>query len=465
MRRTKIIATVGPALDGPEVLEAALLAGVDVVRLNAAHAGPDELAPRLAAVRAAEERIGRHIGVLVDLPGPKIRVGEVQAGTVLAANQPFMLEGAECVGDSAHACITYLGLADDVKPGERLLLDDGRIELVVTAISGRDVETRVVVGGPLLSNKGVNAPGVTLGVDAITPYDRAILDWAQTADIDFVGQSFVRNAADVDTLRALMTARRIPIVAKIEKHEAIADLCAILATADAVMVARGDLGVETSPEAVPVLQKRIIAEARRAGRPVVVATQMLDSMTSAPRPTRAEASDVANAIFDRADAVMLSGETAVGHYPVQAIETMARIGGAAEVVVSGGGWDRSDGATQSVQEAVSAAVCDLASDLRLAAIVPVTQSGATARAVAKHRPDAPIAAATTEIQTARQLGLVWGVRSVVVPFVEDNEVLLDEVCKAMLQTGWVRSGEKIAITAGRAANAPGGTDFILVRDV
>ena len=465
MRRTKIIATVGPAMDSPEVLEAVLFAGVDVVRLNAAHSGPDDLAQRLAAVRVAEQRIGKHVGVLVDLPGPKIRVGEVAPGTVLAPDQPFMLEGAECVGDDHHACITYFGLADDVKPGERLLLDDGRIELVVTDIAGRDVRTRVVVGGPLLSNKGVNAPGVTLGVDSITPYDREIIEWAQTTDIDFVGQSFVRTATDVDDLRALMTTRPVPIVAKIEKHEAVTDLCAILATADAVMVARGDLGVETSPEAVPVLQRRIIAEARKAGKPVVVATQMLESMTSAPRPTRAEASDVANAIFERVDAVMLSGETAVGEYPLQAVETMARIAEAAEVVVAGSGWDRSDGQTQSVQEAVSAAVCDLASDLRLAAIVPVTESGATARAVAKHRPDAPIAAATTQIQTARQLGLVWGVRSVVVPFVQDNETLLDEVCKAMLQTGAVRSGEKIALTAGRAANAPGGTDFILVREV
>jgi len=231
------------------------------------------------------------------------------------------------------------------------------------------------------------------------------------------------------------------------------------------MVARGDLGVETSPEAVPVLQRRIIAEARRVGRPVVVATQMLESMTSAPRPTRAEASDVANAIFDRADAVMLSGETAVGDYPVEAIETMARIATAAEDVVSGGGWDREDGHTCNVQEAVSAAVCDLASDLELAAIVPVTQSGATARAVARHRPDAPIAAATTQLATARQLGIVWGVRSVVVPFAEDNETLLEEVVAAMQQTGVVTSGDRIALTAGRAANQPGGTDFILVREV
>jgi pyruvate kinase len=231
------------------------------------------------------------------------------------------------------------------------------------------------------------------------------------------------------------------------------------------MVARGDLGVETSPEEVPVLQRRIIAEARRAGKPVVVATQMLDSMTNAPRPTRAEASDVANAIFDRADAVMLSGETAVGEYPLQVVQTMSRIAAVAEDAVAGGGWDRQDGHTPHIQEAVSAAVCDLASDLQLTAIVPVTQSGATARAVSRHRPDAPFVAATTQVSTARQLGLVWGVRSVVVPFTEDNETLLDEVCKAMLEKGVAQPGEKIALTAGRAANQPGGTDFILVREL
>jgi pyruvate kinase len=465
MRRTKIIATVGPATDAPEVLQSILSAGVDVVRLNAAHSGPEALATRLAAVRAAENIVGKYVGVLVDLPGPKIRVGEVAPGTNLVNGQPFMLAGVECVGDADHACITYDGLADDLSAGDHLLLDDGRIELVVTDVVGRDVRTQVLVGGPLFSNKGVNAPGVTLAIDAITAYDRVIIEWACKADIDFVGLSFVRSADDIHELRALMGDCPVPIIAKIEKHEAATNLCAVIAAADAVMVARGDLGVETSPEAVPVLQRRIITEARKAGKPVVVATQMLDSMTTAPRPTRAEASDVANAIFDRADAVMLSGETAVGEYPLEVVETMARIATAAEEVVYGKGWDHTDGRTVNVQEAVSAAVCDLASDLDLAAIVPVTQSGATARAVARHRPDAPIAAATTQITTARQLSIVWGVRSVVVPFAEDNDTLLDEVCQAMRDTGVVAPGGKIAVTAGRAANAPGGTDFILVREV
>jgi len=465
MRRTKIIATVGPATDAPDVLEAVLAAGVDVVRLNAAHSGPDVLAKRLAEVRAAEERIGRHVGVLVDLPGPKIRVGDVAEGTVLAVGQTFTLVGEVCVGDARHACITYTGLAADVAQGDRLLLDDGRIELVVTQVEGDLVHTCVEVGGPLLSNKGVNAPGVTLGVDSITAYDREIIAWTQTVEIDFVGQSFVRSAADIDELRALMTGRPVPIVAKIEKHEAVADLKAVVEAADAVMVARGDLGVETSPETVPVVQRRIIAAARAAGKPVVVATQMLESMTAAPRPTRAEASDVANAIFDRADAVMLSGETAAGMYPLEAVETMARIAAAAEDVVTGGGWDHTGGFTDDIQEAVSGAVCDLASGLRLSAIVPVTESGATARAVARHRPDAPIVAATNSVPVARRLGIVWGVHALVVPFAEDRFVLIDDVLGAVRATGTVECGDRVALTAGLAQNQPGGTDFILVRAV
>jgi pyruvate kinase len=465
MRRVKIIATVGPATDTPDVLEAVLEAGVDVVRLNAAHSDVEQLAASLAAVRAAESRVGKHVGVLVDLPGPKIRVGDVAVGTTLIAGERFTLSGEECEGNAKYACITYKGLADDLKTGDRLLLDDGLIELTVTEVADRDVHTRVQVGGPLLSNKGVNAPNVTLGVESITEHDRAVIEWAVTTDIDFVGQSFVRSAADVHALRALLGPNPVPIVAKIEKFEVVADLVAVVEAADAVMVARGDLGVETSPEAVPVLQRRIIAAARKVGKPVVVATQMLDSMTKQPRPTRAEASDVANAIFDRADAVMLSGETAIGDYPIEVVETMARIAAAAEDAVSGSGWDHNDGRTRSVQQAVSAAVCDLAYDLRLAAIVTLTQSGATARAVARHRPDAPIAAATTQLSTARRLGIVWGVRPVLVHYAESTEELIEEVVAAMRKNAVALPGEKIALTAGRAPNAPGGTDFILVREV
>jgi len=465
MRRTKIVATVGPASSAPDVLDAMLAAGVDVVRLNAAHAGPDGLALTLAAVRDAEQRGGRHVGVLVDLPGPKLRVGDVQEGTTLVAGQAFVLGAEECIGDSSRACVTYTDLARDVSTGDHVLLDDGRIELVVTGVAPGEVTTRVETGGPLLSHKGVNVPGVTLGVATITAYDRSVVEWAQSTDVDFVGLSFVRSGADVEELRSLMTRRHVAIVAKIEKHEALRELDAIISAADAVMVARGDLGVETSPETVPVVQRRIISAARKAGKPVVVATQMLESMTAAPRPTRAEASDVANAIFNRADACMLSAETATGAYPVETVETMARIAATAEEAIAHREWDHEEPGDPSVQEAVSAAVCDLAADLSLAAIVPITQSGATARAVARHRPETPIVAATPALATARGLAIVWGVRALVVPFAEDTDELLDTVGAALCGGEFTRVGEYVAMTAGRSARTEGGTDFILVCQV
>ena len=330
MRRTKIVATLGPSTADAASIAALLIAGADVVRLNAAHAAPEQLAELLAAVRSAEAGLGRFVGVLVDLPGPKLRVGEIEPGTVLAEGQPFTLCSAECVGDAQHARVTYDGFARDLSTGDRVLINDGAIELVVTGATEGEVHTRVETGGVLASHKGVNVPGVTLGVAPITAYDREVLAWAMGADVDYVGQSFVRSASDVGALRSLMTGRMLPIVAKIEKHEAVAHIESIILSADAVMVARGDLGVETSAEEVPVIQRRIVAAARAAGKPVVIATQMLESMTHAPRPTRAEASDVANAIFAGVDAVMLSGETAVGEYPVAVVETMARIATTAE---------------------------------------------------------------------------------------------------------------------------------------
>ncbi len=465
MRRTRIVATLGPATDPPDVLEALLAAGVDVVRLNAAHADTDALDATLCAVRSTAEKLGRHVGVLVDLPGPKIRVGGMAPGTVLEVGATFTLTAEDCVGDVTRACVTYAGLAADLTAGNRVLIDDGRVELeVVLADSASGcVVTRVVVGGPLTSNKGVNVPGVTLGVSAITDVDRAAVEWACGTDVDFVGQSFVRSATDIQDLRALMT-RPISIVAKIEKHEAVAALGEIITAADAVMVARGDLGVETAPEQVPVIQRRIIEAARRVGKPVVIATQMLDSMTHAPRPTRAEASDVANAIFARADAVMLSGETAVGDNPVLVVETMGRIAKTAEEAISGAERD-AHAATADVQEAVSAAVCDLASDLRLAAIVPLTESGATALAVARHRPDTRIIAVTPAAAVARHLGLVWGVLPFVIDFPADTDQLLDEVCDALRDARLITPGSRIAITAGRSTRTEGGTDFIQVREL
>ncbi len=377
----------------------------------------------------------------------------------------FCLYADECVGDAGHACVTHAGLSDDVTAGDRILVDDGRIELEVTGVRPAEVTTRVVTGGPLTSNKGVNVPGVTLSVDTITPNDRCTLDWAMTTDVDWVGQSFVRSAADVEALRALMTERVIPIVAKIEKHEAAEAIEEIIAAADAVMVARGDLAVETAPEQVPVLQRRITRAVRDAGRPVIIATEMLDSMRVSRRPTRAEASDVANAIFARADAVMLSGETAVGRYPIESVETMVRIIAAAETVAPPARPASVHSGLDDVQMAVSLAVCDLAEELGAQAIVPLTQSGATALAVARNRPEVPIVAATTTEATARMLSLVWGVRAVVLPFAEDFNDLLAATIEAVRASGRVDSGDLVALTAGLATRTPGRTDFIHVRTV
>lgn len=464
MRRTKIVATLGPSTADTASISALLSAGANVVRLNASHSKPDQLAKLLAAVRVAEAELGYHVGVLLDLPGPKLRVGEIELGTVLAEGDPFTLRSATCVGNSAHACVNYAGLSDDLSAGDRVLIDDGAIELVVTGTEGGEVQSLVRSGGALSSNKGVNVPDVTLCVDSITAYDREVLQWAMGADVDYIGLSFVRCAADVGELRSLMTERVLPIVAKIEKHEAVAHIESIIAAADAVMVARGDLGVETSPEEVPVIQRRIIAAARAVGKPVVIATQMLESMTHHPRPTRAEASDVANAIFSRVDAVMLSGETAVGEYPVEAVQTMARIATTAEEALPPGP-ENGHGPTSDVQVAVSSAVCNLATDLSLAAIVPVTESGATALAVAQHRPGTVIAAATPSVGVARRLSLVWGVNALVMSFSPDTDVLLDSVAAALRTAVPASAGARVAITAGRSSRTSGGTDFILVRQL
>jgi len=464
MRRTKIVATIGPASDSPAVLDSLLAAGVDVARLNASHSGPDELAARLQAVRAAAERAGRSVAVMLDLAGPKLRLGEMEPGARLETGTEFSIVPGECVGDGSRACLSYTEFAEDVAPGDRLLLDDGGLELVVTEVDHGAVRTRVVTGGPISSRKGVNAPGVELNVDPITDYDRQVLAWGLGAGIDLVAQSFVRSADDVERLREIIGTSGVPVVSKIETYAATREIEAIVAASDVVMVARGDLGVETSPEEVPVLQRRIIELCREAGVPVIVATQMLESMTAAPRPTRAEASDVANAIFDHVDAVMLSAETAVGAYPAESVGTMARIIGRAEE--SGpppASVTTTHGDADDVTAAVSAAVCDLARELRLEAIVTATQSGATARAVARHRPSAPVVAVTPDPAVARRLCVVWGVHPLVVPLADDTDLMLDNVLAAVRDAGLANSGQRVAITAGISTRVPGATDFILVR--
>lgn len=462
MRRTKIVATIGPASDSPQVMDALVAAGMNVARLNASHSDVGHLEAQLRAVREAAERAGMHIAVMLDLPGPKLRVGSMTPGTVLVDGSDFVLQARICEGDAGHGCIPGHDLSVDVTSGDRILLDDGSLELVVSESRVGEVHTRVVHGGPLSSHKGVNVPGVTLDIDAITDLDREALTWGLAAGVDLIAQSFVRSARDVASLKRLVGDAPVDVIAKIEKHEAIGDIEGIVAVADGIMVARGDLGVETSPEDVPVLQRRVIHAARAEGKPVIVATQMLESMRTSPRPTRAEASDVATSIFQNADAVMLSAETAVGDYPVEAVRVADRIALKAEQAADVAGDVQSSGGPTDISAAVSAAAADLASDLELAAIVVATQSGATARAVARHRPAAPLIAVTPDDRVARRLSVVWGIHSLVVALDADTDVMLNSVLKAVSQAGLALPGSRIAITAGRASKVPGDTDFIQV---
>jgi len=467
MRKTKIIATIGPASEDAAILDALVAAGMDVARLNASHGTDEDIARRFSAVRAAAERGGRHVAVLLDLPGPKLRLGDMAPGTRIEPGATFTLRDDVCLGDATHACVSHHELAGDLSPGDRVLLDDGRVELEVVSTGAGEVRTRVITGGPVGSHKGVNVPGVTLhGLSAVTERDRVLVSWAIEAGVDLLAQSFVRTAEDVVLLRDSLCGGTIPVVAKIEKHEAVSRIDAIIAVADAVMVARGDLGVETSPEDVPVLQRAIVSAARAAGRPVIVATQMLESMVASPRPTRAEASDVASAIFQGVDGVMLSAETAVGTYPVAAVATMARIALTAEA--SGSVPDVPAAATaedRRVTEAVSSAACNIAEDVNAAAIVPITQSGATARAVARHRPASPIVAATPDASVARRLSHVWGVRPLVVAFPSGTDALLDAVTVAVGEAGAAAPGERVVLTAGRSTSRSGGTNLLLVREL
>jgi pyruvate kinase len=461
MRRTKIIATIGPASVRAEVLGRLVAAGLDVARLNASHTDIPELTEALEAVRAAAAAAGRHIAVMVDLPGPKLRVGDMSEGVVLASGQTFALVAERCVGDASQAWVSWPDLWRDVGPGTHILLDDGRIALRVTASEPGRVTTEVVQGGPLTSNKGIAVPAARLSMPGVTERDRVIASWARDAGADYVAQSFVRSADDIAEIRAVLGPQGPWLIAKIEKYEAVAALDEIVEAADAVMVARGDLGVEMPVEQVPVLQRRIVEKAQAAGKPVAVATQMLDSMIDRPVPTRAEASDVAGAIFEGADAVMLSAETAVGSYPVEAVEMMARIALAAEPEFEPPPHETVP-RSRDVAGAVSAAVVTLAENLDVAAIITATRSGATAMAVAGWRPESTIVAATTEAATARRLALVWGVEPMLVPAQPNVDDTLMGAVSAACDAGFIATGDLVAITAGVAVNVSGGTDLVRV---
>ncbi|MCE2838209.1 MAG: pyruvate kinase [Cyanobium sp. 49614_E6] len=465
MRRTKIVATIGPATESKQVLRQLIEAGATTFRLNFSHGDHEDHAERITAIREVAEELGVHIGILQDLQGPKIRLGRFEAGPIsLATGDAFTLTSRQVNCNQAIATVTYDKLAEEVHNGCRILLDDGRVEMVVEHVdqSDQSLKCRVTVGGVLSNNKGVNFPDVQLSIRALTPKDRRDLAFGLQQDVDWVALSFVRNPSDMQEIRDLIRSHgcTTPVVAKIEKFEAIDSIDAILPLCDGVMVARGDLGVEMPAEEVPLLQKELIRKANSLGIPIITATQMLDSMASCPRPTRAEVSDVANAILDGTDAVMLSNETAVGDYPVEAVATMARIARRIERDYPRRILDGQMATT--IPNAISQAVSSIARQLNAAAILPLTKSGATARNVSKFRPSTPILAITSEESVARQLQLVWGVNPLLIPEQPSTASTFTLAMGVARQKGLLREGDLVVETAGTLEGVSGSTDLVKV---
>ncbi|MBB6172361.1 pyruvate kinase [Nocardiopsis mwathae] len=463
-RRAKIVATLGPATSSPDTLRALVDAGLDVARLNLSHGTYEDHRNNYDNVRAAAEAAGRSVGILADLQGPKIRLGTFADGPVeLAPGDEFTVTTDDVPGDARRVSTTYKGLPGDVRPGDRVLIDDGRVVLECTKTTSTDVHTRVIIGGPVSNNKGLNLPGVSVSVPALTEKDEADLRWALEQGVDTVALSFVRSPADADECHRIMdeVGVRVPLIAKIEKPQAVERLQDIIEVFDGVMVARGDLGVELPLENVPMVQKRAIERCRDKAKPVIVATQMLESMISAPRPTRAEASDVANAVLDGADAVMLSGETSVGQYPVETVQTMDRIVAAAEQESL-----RASHILNRVPEttggSIARAAAEVGATIGAKALVAFTMSGETARRLARYRSPIPLMAFTTEPSTRSQLALTWGVETYCVPWVDHTDAMVAQVESELLEMGVYSKGDKVVIVAGSPPGTPGSTNSLRV---
>jgi len=466
-RRAKIVCTLGPATSGREQIAALVAAGLDVARLNMSHGSHGTHRAAYEAVRDACDSSGRSVGVLVDLQGPKIRLGQFAQGPVtLTPGQEFTITGEQVPGDASAASTTYPGLAGDVRPGTSILVDDGRVVLEVTAVDGPRVRTRVVVGGRVSDHKGLNLPGVRVSVPALAGKDVDDLRWALRLRADMIALSFVQEPEDAEPARLIMEEEgiRLPLIAKIEKPQAVRTLPEIVAAFNGIMVARGDLGVELPLEQVPLVQKRAIGLARQAAKPVIVATQMLESMVSAPRPTRAEASDVANAVLDGADALMLSAETSVGEYPVDAVATMARIIVAAEQGF-GAVPPLPAGAPASIGGAIARAAAEVGSVVGARALVAFTMTGETARRLARHRCPIPLLAFTTQPSTRSQLALTWGVETFLVPPVEHTDDMVRQVEAALLDVRRCHKGDRVVIVAGSPPGTPGRTNALRVHRI
>ncbi len=469
MRRTKIVCTLGPATSSVEGIRSLLDAGADVIRLNFSHSDRETHRKTIRRLRTVAADMGREITILQDLGGPKIRLGELPPeGSLVAPGDRVRLTG-EASPPPGALPVTYPRLADDVTPGDPILLADGAVELRVSRVDGDVVVCEVLVGGRLTSHKGVNLPHSALSIPAFTEKDRLDLQVGLEEGVDVVALSFVRTVEDLLPVREALSGGGAPplLVAKIEKPQAVENLEEITGAVDGLMVARGDLGVELPPERVPLIQKRIIRTAVAAAKPVITATQMLGSMVASPRPTRAEASDVANAILDGSDAVMLSEETAVGRYPVEAVATLDRIARTVEPSLDTARFLEAGpgGAPWTTADAIANVACRLAADLEARAIVAATASGATARLVARYRPPVPVVALTPRVEVLRQLGLSWGVIPAAVEAFPSTDAAWDLARAWVLEHGLASSGDRVIVVAGTPLNTPGTTNLVKVVEV
>lgn len=465
MRRAKIVCTLGPATAGPEAMERIVRAGMDVARLNLSHGDYDDHAKSIADVRRATDVTGRGVAVLADLQGPKIRLGRFADGAIeLHAGDEFIITTDDVPGDKRRCSTTYAGLPRDVRPEDLLLVDDGRIMLRARSIQGNDVITEVIEGGPVSDNKGINLPGVAVSVPALTEKDKEDLRWALAAGVDLVALSFVRTAADVGDVRAIMdeVGVKLPVLAKIEKPQAVDNLPEIVAAFDGIMVARGDLGVELPLERVPLVQKRAIALSRMAAKPVIVATQMLDSMVVARRPTRAEASDVANAVLDGADALMLSAETSVGVHPALVIETMSKIMTHVEEESLSTVSSASDDRVGSTARALTRAACQVGEAVGATHLCTFTETGLSTRLLARHRSPIPLIAFTPSQRVRSQLSLVWGVETFLVGYADSTDVMVEVVDRELLRLERCRPGDRVVVVAGVPPGIAGTTNGMRV---
>ena len=470
MRHTKIVCTIGPASEDMEILKEMILSGMTVARMNFSHGLHEEHERRIKLVRQAAKEVGKIVAIMLDTKGPEIRTGLIEGGKMtLNEGDNIILTTEEVMGTPEKISVTYGSIHQDVKPGNRILMDDGLLELRVKKIEGIEVHCEVLNGGVLSNRKGVNIPDISVNLPAVTEKDIEDILFGIEQDVDFIAASFIRSASDVLEIRKMIEEHKadIDIISKIESQDGVDNIDEILAVSNGIMVARGDLGVEIPSEEVPLVQKKLIDKCNKAGKPVITATQMLDSMMRSPRPTRAEANDVANAIFDGSDAIMLSGETAAGKYPAQAVETMARIAERTETALQ---YEEILGKKQmlpqkTVTDAISYATSNIALELDAAAIITPTSSGSTARMISRYKPKAKIIAATPDLKVAQKMCLVWAVHPVVIRQTTGTDEMITEGVQRTLEAGLISLGDLVIVTAGVPVGVPGTTNLLKVHIV